>query len=178
MGENKEIIVRLDSKKLLPMGIVIGLLVIISYTYFLALFAFVAPSRDLPLEIMQVQTLDTSNTTQTEFSKGTTVRINSTIEKALSYANIPWSYSYYDFVGDTSFKIIVSIANQNQVPVYLQSVQTSLSTGASKHIAIDYEISLSASSGIYTFQVMVWSDWLPDGLALSNSAWEGTFTVL
>jgi hypothetical protein len=159
------------------MGIVIGLLVITSYTYFLALFAFVAPSRDSPLDIIQVQTLNTSNVAQIVYSKGATVRINSSLEKALSYVNIPWSYSYFDFVGNTSFKIIISIVNQNQVPVFLQSMQTSLSPGVSKNIAIDYLISASASSGIYTYQVMVWSDWLPDGSALSDSAWEGTFTV-
>ena len=177
MRANNEIVINVDSKKLLSAGIILSLLVIISYTYITALFAFDAPSADSPLGINQVSTLDASNASQTTYSTGEKVRINSNIEKANRYQIFQYSNLYYDFIGDTNYRIIVAISDGSKIPVYFQSTQQVISVGSLQNTVFDYTISAGAASGTYTYMVMVWSDWLPSGVASSNSAWEGTFTV-
>jgi hypothetical protein len=51
METNKEIVVNLDSKKLLSAGIVLVLIITVFFSYFMALLAFDAPSVDSPLRI-------------------------------------------------------------------------------------------------------------------------------
>ncbi|MHA2052087.1 MAG: hypothetical protein ACXACP_03180 [Candidatus Hodarchaeales archaeon] len=177
METDNEIVVTLDSKKLFTTGIILVLLVTISYSYLIALFAFDAPSADSPLRIIQVLTLNASNAPQTSFSKGDTMRINSTIEKATRYLVFQYSNMYYDFIGDTTYRIIVAIKDGSQNPVYFQSTQNTISVGSLDVIALDYAISSGAGTGTYTYKVMVWSDWLPSGVASSNFGWEGTFDV-
>jgi hypothetical protein len=174
---DKEIVINIDSKKLFSAAIALSLLIIISYSYLTALFAFDAPSEDTPLRLNQVVTLDASNNSQTSFNPGETVRINSTIEKAARYLIFRYSNMYYDFIGDTSFRIIIAIADGSKEPVYFQSTQDVISVGSIESVFFDYVISAGADSGTYTYKVMVWSGWLPSGLASSTYAWEGTFTV-
>ena len=177
MRANNEVVINIDSKKLLSAGFALVLLVIISYSYLTALFAFDAPSADSPLRINLVSTLDASNASQTTYSAGEKVRINSTIEKANRYLVFQYSDLYYDFIGDTTYRIIVAVSDGSKRPVYFQSTQQVISVGSLQNTVFDYTISSGAASGTYTFTVMVWSDWLPSGVASSNSAWEGTFTV-
>ncbi len=177
LESNNEIVINIDSKKLLSAGIALVLLAIISYTYVTALFAFDAPSADSPLRINQVLTLDASNASQTTFAAGDMVRINSTIEKADRYLIFQYSNLYYDFIGDTTYRIIVAVSDGSKRPVYFQSTQRVISVGSLQNTFFDYTISSGAASGTYTYTVMVWSDWLPSGVASSNSAWEGIFTV-
>ena len=172
-----EIIIKIDSKRLLSAGIVFGIFLVVLFTYFQALLAFVAPSGNFPLDVISASTLDNDNLSQDTFGVGDIVRINTTIEKALSYANFPFSYDYYDFLGDTSYRVVVTVMDNSKRPVYIQSAQYNLSPGSSVVATLDYSISVGASLGTYYFEVMIWSDWLPSGKALSDSSWEGTFTV-
>lgn len=175
MEIKKEIVVNLDSKKLLSAGIVIVVLVTVFFSYFMALLAFDAPSADSPLKINQVVTLNASNDPQTSFNTGDTVRINSTIEKANRYLVFQYSNMYYDFIGDTTYRIIIAINDGSNQPVSFQSAQNTISIGSLEDYVFDYVV--SAGTGTYTYKIMVWSDWLPSGVASSNSAWEGTFNV-
>jgi hypothetical protein len=174
---NNEIIINIDSKKLLSAGIVLGIIVIVFFSYIQALFAFDAPSKSLPLDVTQVSTLDSNNVSQSTFNAGDLVRINSTVEKALRYMNFPFSYDYFDFFSDTDVRVIVMVMDNSDKPVFIQSSMETVSPGNLVATTFDYTISLSATSGTYNFEVMVWSDWLPGGKALSDSSWGGTFTV-
>ena len=172
-----EIIINVDSKKLLSAGIILGILFLVLFSYIQALFAFVAPSGNFPLDVTSVSTRDEANITQSTFGTGNIVRINTTIEKALSYVNFPFSYAYFDFLADTSYRVVVTVMDNAKRPVYIQSAQYNLSPGSTDVAFFDYSISGGASLGTYYFEVMIWSDWLPGGKALSDSSWEGTFTV-
>lgn len=172
-----EIIIKIDSKRLLSAGIVVGIFFIILFSYVQALYAFVAPSGNFPLDVTRVSTLNDTNLPQSTFGAGDIVRINTTIEKALSYVNFPFSYAYFDFSGDTSYRIVVTVMDNTKRPVYIQSAQNITSPGSSVVATFDYSISAGASLGTYYFEVMIWTDWLPSGKSLSDSSWEGTFTV-
>ncbi len=167
----------MDSRRLISLGILVGFVIFISFTYISALLAFDAPSRDFPLRIMQVDTLDANNVSQTSFGKGTTMRFNSSVEKALRYLNVPFSYQYFDFIGNTDFIIIVAVQDANKVPVHFQSLQDTISSGEQLQNILNYNILPTAAIGTYTYTVMVWSDWLPSGDIFSMTVWEGTFSV-
>ena len=158
-------------------GVLVALTLTITYSYFGALFAFVAPSRTFPLDVTQASTLDSANSSTSNFSRDELVRINSTIEMALSYENFPWTYDYFDFAGNTSFRIVVSIFDNNTKPVYFTSAQKSIARGDSMNIIFDYSIASNAATGSYTVNILLWSDWLPSGVSLSSPAEEVTFDV-
>ena len=172
-------VITLSGKKMLSLVIIASLTIAIVYTYVVALLAFVAPSETFPLEVVQLDTLDFSNATASSFNQGDKVRVNITVEMAHAYyVNFPISYYYTDFLDDTSYRVIVTIMDPNKMPVFFASdINTVYPSGVDVYI-YDYTVSGSASLGEYTVRVMVWSDWLPGGLALSELAKEVTIDVV
>lgn len=177
MTAKKEFVIEFDSKKLVSAGVLVTILILLIYSYSAALLAFDAPSSDYPLQITQVNTLDASNVSQSTFDKGDLLRFDATIEKALRYMNFPFNYDYYDFVGDTSTKIIVTVKDPNKLPVFFEDYQVTIDAGEVYVFSTDYVIDSQAVSGVYTYSVMVWSDWLPSGNSLSVNVWEDVFNV-
>lgn len=177
MYYDKEITIEFDRKKIFASGILILLLAIITFSYFTALLAFIAPSRDYPLKVDNVNTRDTSNNTKTTFVEGETIRINSTIIMALEYVNYPWSYSYFNFTNNVSFRLIVTIMDPNKIPVFFSYKDYVVSAGTSLIDLTDFDIPSGATPSTYSVSVMVWSDWLPNGDPLSFIVGERTFDV-
>jgi len=167
----------ITKKKLVSAGILLTILILLTYSYSTALLAFDAPSSDYPLQITQVNTLDAGNVSQSNFDKGDLLRFDATFEKALRYMNFPFSYDYYDFIGDTNTKIIVTVKDPNKLPVFFEANQVTIDAGEEYVLLTDYVISSQAVSGVYTYTVMVWSDWLPSGNSLSVNVWEDVFNV-
>ena len=173
-GEEGGTVISLGSRRLLVLGVVAVLCFVATCSYIVALFAFIAPSQDFPLEVT-VATFDTGNNPQSSFVRGTTVRIKATVEMATGYYFV--YPNYYDFVGDTSYRIIFAVMDGGRSPVFFQSTTTSISPGAIQVTSYDYAISSGAATGTYTIRVVVWSDWLPSGVALVPSAGTQTFQV-
>ena len=177
MNAKKEFFVDFDSKKLVSAGILLTILVLLTYSYSTALLAFDAPRSDYPLQITQVNTLDAGNVSESNFVKGDLLRFDATIEKALRYMNFPFNYDYYDFIGDTNTKIIVTVKDPNKLPVFFEASQVLIDVGEAYVFSTDFVISSQAVSGVYSYTVMVWSDWLPSGNSLSVNVWEDIFNV-
>lgn len=175
---SKEIIIELDRKKIAVLGIFVSILIFSLSSYFFALLAFDAPSPDFPLKVNQVETLNyADNATKTVFNKGETVRINITVEKALRYVNFPFSDDYFDFSGDTTCRVIVSVMDNVKSPVFIDDALVTISVGGIETVFFDYPILMSDRSGQYQVKVLLWTDWLPTGEALSSIAGEVTFDV-
>ena len=174
--EDGEMVIKLDAKRLLVLGVIAAITVFSLYGYITAIFAFIAPTQDFPLEVT-VATFGTTNNPQSSFGRGTTVRISATVEKATGYY---YFYpDYYDFVGDTSYRIIFAVMDGGRSPVFFQSTTTmiSISPGAIQVTSNDYAIPSGATTGTYTIRVVVWSDWLPSGVALAPLAGVQIFEV-
>ena len=176
MDSEKTQTIEITPKKTTALIIFAALTIIISISYIQALLAFDAPSQDVPLKVVYTATYNSTNVSST-FSKGTPLNLNCSVSMALSYVNFPWSYDYFDFVQDTSFRVIVSISDSNLRPVYIASFQDTISRGDSEVYIFQYDIASNAASGTYTANILLWSDWLPSGSSLSPSAEEVTFTV-
>lgn len=171
----KTIVIDLDSKRLLVLVVILAVSVFSFYGYITALFAFIAPSEEFPLDVTSVGTFDTDDSSKTSFPRGDTVRIKATVEMATGYYYnyVPSYYYYYDFVGTISYRIIVTVRDGDGEPVFFTSQIKAISPGESQETIYD----LKPSAGEYEIRVMVWSDWLPDGDALATTAGEATFEV-
>jgi hypothetical protein len=136
--------------------------------------AFVAPSQDLPLRFNQVSTLDATYNPTSTFNRENIVRINSTVEMALEY---DLASVYYNFTSDVTYRIIVSVSDPNNMPVYIYNTQKTIARGEIQNTLSNYTIASNAVLGNYKVKIMLWSDWLPSGNTLSPSAEEVTFNV-
>lgn len=174
MISENEIKITLNSRRIIILTVFFGILIALTYTYIIGLMAFVTPSYDLPLRFDQVSSLDDSNNSASLFSKGDLVRINATVEMALSYGFFP---PYTNFTGPVQYRILLSIYDLNNMPVTFREYQHTIFRGQLKNELFDYTIALDAASGTYTARLMLWSDWLPTGIILAPTAAEVTFSV-
>jgi len=177
-SDNQELVITLDSKQIVGIG-VLGLLVAFSlYGYIVALMAFVAESGSIPLHINSVATADTEGNAKSSFSRGSLVAINVAIEHGSSYYyHLPYYYSYYNFTGETEYLLLIQVT-KGGTPVFLGFVNQPILPSGIQNIGVGYRILESAPTGTYTVNVYVWSDWLPSGTILAdNSGQQVTFTV-
>lgn len=177
MESEKTLTIEISPRKLTALIIFTVLTIFLSLTYIQALMAFEAPSQNFPIKVVDSATYNAANVSTSTFAKGTPVKLNCSVSMALSYVNFPWSYDYFDFVQDSSYRVIVSILDSNKRPVYLASYQKTISRGDIQLSIFQYNIASNAASGTYTMNILLWSDWLPSGKSLSPSAEEVTFTV-
>jgi len=180
LGDESEIVIELNSKRILVLVLVLAVSVFSLYGYITALLAFISPSQGLPLEITDVDTYDTALNPKSSFPRSETVKIKVIVEKATAYYYdyVPSYYYYYhDFVGETSYRVIVTVLDSKDRPVFIDSHDTTISPGESIPTSFSYTISPGASTGKYKIRTMAWSDWLPGGVALAPEARDGTFEV-
>lgn len=184
LDTSHEIVITLTPKRIVALSLLVLVSLAAVYSYVVALYAFIAPSQDLPLQISGTQTGTPAGVAKTAFARGETVRVKSTIEKATAYYNYyyyyvppPVYYYYYDFVGTTSYRAIITVKDSAGQPVFFTSTTGTINVGATVNVQGDYTISGSAATGTYTVDVLVWSDWLPTGIVLAPERGEVTFSV-
>lgn len=174
MTSEKEIKITLNSRRIIVITVFFGILIALTYTYIISLMAFVTPSYDLPLRFNQVSSLDDINNSASSFNKGDLVRINATVEMALSYGFFP---PYINFTGPVTYRIAVSIYDPNNMPVIFRESRRTIFRGELINFLFDYTIASDAASGSYTARFVLWSDWLPSGTPLTLTAEEVIFSV-
>ena len=174
----KTIVIELDGKRAIVLVLVLAIGVFSLYGYITALFAFIAPSEEFPLDIVYLSTFDIGDNEIGAFPRGDTVRIKANVEMATDYYyNYPTSYYYYYFDSGTTYKIIFAVTDSEGRPVFFNSADESVSPGGFEMTSFDYTMSSQAPKGTYNMRVMVWSDWLPQGVALYEYVAVGTFEV-
>lgn len=166
-----EYTIPLKRRNTVAFGIIVLFFGMVTMSYIMALFAFIAPSIDFPLRITQVETYDGDGVARSSFYSGNLVRINASVEKATDY---PYDSYYSSFVGNTTYSIIVAVMDPNRMPVFFEYIPKTISPGESRWCLFNYTISSAAVKGKYVVRVMVWT---VSGDPLAPSAEEVTFTV-
>ena len=172
-----EIILDLDLKKIILLGL-IGISVIATVgTYIIALLAFDSPSQDFRFKGGVDSIMDYYfYYYTTPFSKGDTVRITGIVLSADRYFVVP-SYYYY-FAGTTSIKWIVGVLDPNNMPVHFETgTLNNVGTGDHTLPVISFNLPTDAASGTYKIRVMGWSDFLPSSDTVTFEVLEDTFDV-
>jgi len=183
MSTNDEgIVVTIDAKRLIAITILAVITISTLYSYIIALFAFVAPWPDTYLYPFDASgdTYDTSNNEEDEFSKGSTVRVKATVEKAIGYyTNKPPDYtSYTSISGSSSYRVFIQINDPDNNPYKSCYTTTgSLIQGGSEEYTANFYIDSGAAAGTYRVDVLVWSDKLPDGSSLTPTVESFYFEV-
>jgi len=189
LSDGKEIVITLDAKRLIALGILIALGAAVTYTYIQALFAFIAPSEKYPLRIIEVSTQGGDT-----FSRGETVTFQVKIEMAMGYRT-PYGYYYWYycpppeyyyceyyywdyFVESKTYRVIIAIMDGEKRPMKVMiSSSMTITRGEIQTVSFDWTIPAGADTGTYKVRAMAWSGWLPKGVALAPEAKEASFTV-
>ena len=69
------------------------------------------------------------------------------------------------------------VVDGSSTPVFLDDDWITISVGGVETLFFDYTISSGSSSGGYNVNVMLWTDWLKSGKALSAKIGEANFNV-
>jgi len=181
MSINDEgIVVTIDAKRLIAITILAIITISTLYSYIIALFAFIAPySGTYLFDVTEANTYDTSNVVKHTFSKGSTVRVKATVEKATDYfTTVPPSYIYTSISGSSPYRVFIQINDPSNQPYKTCYTATgSLAPGGSIQYTADFGIGSGAAAGTYRVEVYVWSDKLPDGRSLTPTIESFTFEV-
>ncbi len=179
---DEDIIVTIDAKRLMA----ITLLAIITfgtlYSYIAALFAFIGPyPGTYPLDVIDANTgtFDTSNNPSSSFSKGSTVRVKTRVEKETGYWNSepPDYVNYISVSGSTSYSVFITIKGPSGKVVQFYTATYTLNQGEHKDYTVDSSISSGATSGTYSVKILVWSTSLPSGVSQTPTIKTMTFMV-
>jgi len=159
----------LTRKRVVYLGIAAIFVVFMISSYIVALLAFVAPSIDFPLKVLDVGTYDQGDNPSTSFSIDDRVYIKAQIEMATDY----YEDSYYSpFVSDESYRALITVVDGDDKPVFFQYFSKDVSPGDDpQEINGDF---LIKTSGSFTIRVMAWAS---SGEPLAPNVGEAVFTV-
>jgi len=160
------------AKKLIPrrimiLSITILMIMVASYSYTITTVGFISPSAVLPLRINSTDITDESGITKNSFKKNDFVRISVNVEMATA----PLSSN------SLSYRVIFTVIDNSSKPVYFDSVTGEISAGVSVIVDSIFQLPSDSSIGTYSIKTFVWSDWLPNGDALTPSVGTGYFMV-
>ena len=180
--DNGELVITLDFRKLFALSLLTIITVVSLYTYIVALLAWDAPTQELSVEANDFWTLDNYGGMEDVFAPGDLLDVIVEADLADQYWLPP---SYETFVGNISYRIILTIFDPDDAPMLCVSYSDSQpdDTQNSYYLKADmlgsfFQIPLDAEASTdYAVRVVFWSDWLPNGKAKAVQAWEYNFEV-
>ena len=186
--DSGELVITLDFRKLFALSLLAIITVVSVGTYIIALLAWNAPNIDLTARVISTggtvtETLDNYGFSKSTFNQGDLFDLRVYVEAADKYWN---STAYDNLVDDFSFRVIVTIFDPNGVPMLCESYTEPYSPGDIRFYYLEndmlgsfYQIPSDAvSAANYKVRIVLWSDWLPGGIARASQAWELTFDVV
>ena len=175
MDHENHLQISIDGRKFVGFSLILVISIFTVATYLIALYAFVAPSEDFPLDVVNIGTYDAGDNPSASFSRGDTVTINATVEMATHYYyNLPYTLDNNSFTADVSYRVIIAVRDKNNQPVYFKYSAKTISVGQQQETSYPYKIGSTAVKGQYTVEVMAWAD---TGEPLTPSPEEVTFIV-
>ena len=161
---DEEIVVTIDAKRLIAIGLLAILTVATLSSYIIALFAWQAEwDTDPFLKVMNLETQTSGGSPETTFSAGDTVQVEATIEKATAYNNP----SYTVLTESTTARIFIVVFDASSTTYELLHYYTTTKTlapGVPQDITTSFRLSSGASVHTdYYVHCLVWDDYLPDG---------------
>ena len=174
MDHENRVLISVSGRKLVGFGLIFVISIFTVVTYLIALYAFIAPSVDFPLDIVNVGTYDAGGNPSSSFSFPDTVTINVTVEMATHYYfNLP-SSDNYSFNADVSYRVIIAIRDKYNQPVDFKVIPKTISVGQKQETSFSFQVEEKDVTGQYTVEVMAWAD---TGEPLTPSREDVTFIV-
>ncbi len=176
MDHENRVLISVSGRKLVGFGLIFVISIFTVVTYLIALYAFIAPSVDFPLDVVNVGTYDAGGNASTSFSREDYVTINVTVEMATHYYfNLPFTYDNHSFNSDVSYRVIIAIRDKNDQPVYFKHFSKTISVGQQQVTSFSYQVEKKAVTGQYTVEVMAWAD---TGEPLTPSREDVTYNIV
>ena len=176
MDHENRVLISVSGRKLVGFGLIFVISIFTVVTYLIALYAFIAPSVDFPLDVVNVGTYDAGGNPSSSFSFPDTVTINVTVEMATHYYfNLP-SSDNYSFNADVSYRVIIAIRDKNnQIADDCKYVSKTISVGDTQETSFSYQVEKKDVTGQYTVEVMAWAD---TGEPLTPSLEDVTYNIV
>ena len=180
---DEEIVVTIDAKRLIAIGLLAILTVATLSSYIIAILAWVAPDASYLTKVTDLDTYDGAVQDST-FDPGDTVTVKATIEKATAYYHAFPSYT--PISGTSAARIFVVVyydSGTKLQPLHIYTTTKTLTPGVPVPIQTQFKLSSSATDSIeYYVHCLVWDTTLPDGDTLTdwsnfNAEQEVTFSV-
>lgn len=183
--DSRELVITLDFRKLFALSLLTVITLVSLYTYIGALLAWDAPTEEISVNVDGFDTLDNYGgpVFPRQYNKGDLFDLRIYAETAEQYWLPP---SYENFVGNITFRVIVTIFDPSDAPILCESCTCSLENNTAQWYYLEkdmrgsfYQIPSDAvASAGYKIRVLFWSDWLPGGVAKAVQAYEASFEVL
>jgi hypothetical protein len=163
---DEEIVVTIDAKRLIAIGLLAIITVATLSSYIIALLAWVAPDASFLTQVNSIGTYKGASP-ETTFDPGDTVIVKAQIEKATAYSS-----PSYTVVSDTSaarvFIVVYYDPGTGVRPLHYYTTTTTLTPGVPFNVQTQFTLSSSAASGTNKYYVhcLVWDTYLPTGDAL------------
>jgi hypothetical protein len=166
---DEEIVVTIDAKRLIAMGLLAILTIATLSIYIIALLAWVAPDANYLTKVTELRMYEEATQTST-FSPGDTVTVKTTVKKATAYYHsIP---SYTPISGTSAartFIVVYYYDGSKYTLLHYYPTSTTLTPGVPFNVQTQFKLSSGAPTGAgYHTKCLVWSSNLPDGDTLSN----------
>ena len=166
---DEEIVVTIDAKRLIAIGLLAILTVATLSSYIIVLLAWVAPNDSFLTQVNSIETYKGAVSTST-FSPGDTVTVKATIEKATAYTS-----PSYTVVSETStariFIVVYYDPGTGVRPLHYYTTTTTLTPGVPFNVQTLFTLSSSAVlSAEYYVHCLVWDTYLPVGDTLADPA--------
>ena len=164
---DEEIVVTIDAKRLIAIGLLAIITVATLSSYIIALLAWVAPDASYLTKVTDLDTYEGA-VQKSIFDPGDTVTVKATIEKATAYS----SPSYTVVSGSTVARVFVVVYyddGSKYTLLHYYSTSTTLTPGVPFNVQTQFKLSSGAPTGAgYHTKCLVWSTNLPDGDTLSD----------
>ena len=164
---DEEIVVTIDAKRLIAIGLLAIITVATLSSYIIALLAWVAPDASYLTKVTDLGSYEGA-VQKPIFDPGDTVTVKATIEKATAYS----SPSYTVVSGSTVARVFVVVYyddGSKYTLLHYYSTSTTLTPGVPFNVQTQFKLSSGAPTGAgYHTKCLVWSTNLPDGDTLSD----------
>ena len=178
---DEEIVVTIDAKRLIAIGLLAILTVATLSSYIIALLAWEALDADYLTRVQDLDTYEGAGQTSA-FDPGDTVTVKATVEKATAYSNPSYTVVY----GTSAARVFVIVYyddGSKYTLLHYYSASPTLTPGVPFNVQTQFTLSSGAPTGAgYHAKCLVWSSDLPNGVTLSdwanfNAEQEVTFSV-
>jgi len=161
---DEEIVVTIDAKRLIAIGLLAILTVATLSSYIIALLAWVAPNNNYLTMVTDLDTYEGTGQSST-FDPGDTVTVKATVEKATAYYH---SFPSYTQISGTSaariFIVVYYDSHTGVQPLHYYTTTTTLTPGVPFNVQTQFTLSSSAEDSVeYYVHCLVWDTYLPDG---------------
>jgi hypothetical protein len=140
------------------------------------IWAYLAPNQSYPLKVTYLGTFTYVGMPQSEFTRGSIIKIEVKIEHAIEY--LTPSNTSLPYVSSQQYSLFLIVSDPEGNPITFHTRVGSLSAAESLHYHFDnIYLPSNLPTGKYTYKILIWTTSLPEGGPLSSEIAQEEFIL-